>query len=54
MHQPPHRKDTKADRSPPVRLLDETKFATPAARDEAADAAVEAAWWLKTITKEAH
>ena len=54
MHQPALRKETKADRAAPVRLLDETKFVSPAARDEAADAAAEAAWWLKTITKEAH
>ena len=54
MHQPILRKDTKADRLPPARVLDETRFATPAARDDAADAAAEAAWWLRTLTREAH
>lgn len=54
MHQPCPRKSTKADRGAPARVADEARYTTADAREDANDAATEAAEWLARITKEPH
>ena len=54
MHQPCPRKPTKADRGAPARVADEARYTNADARDDAYDAATEAAAWLARIAKDHH
>lgn len=53
MHQPVLRKDTKADRTPPPVIINQSPYSTDGGEGARA-AAKDAAEWLARITKDQH